>query len=87
MRHQIEQEGRANHHSLERMRETSRRYEEIATGIKEIRSKEELFNIIDSLKSNGLYDDCHPYFVEDSPFYLSTTDEEHLEVAKCEPMT
>ena len=69
------------------MRESARKYEELAQGIKEIRSKEELFNFIDSLKSSGLYDDCHPYFVEDSPFYLSTTDEEHLEVTKCEPMS
>lgn len=62
------------------MKESAKRYEEMVAGIKEIRSKEELFNIIDTLKSNGLYDDCHPYFVEDSPFYLSTTDEDQLEV-------
>lgn len=45
------------------MRESARKYEELAQGIKDIRSKEELFNVIDSLKSSGLYDDCHPYFI------------------------
>ena len=30
------------------------------------------------LKENGLYDDSHPYFVADSPFYLSTTEENYL---------
>jgi hypothetical protein len=62
------------------MKESTKRYEEIVGGIKEIRSKEELFNVIDTLKKNGLYDKCHPYFVEDSPFYLSATDEDQLEV-------
>lgn len=74
MRKQIEQEEMANQQSIEAVRETSKKYEEISNGIKEIKSKEELFNIIDNLKNNGLYDDSHPYFVESSPFYLSTTD-------------
>lgn len=58
------------------MKESAKRYEEIVASIKEIRSKEELFNVIDTLKRYGLYDDCHPYFVEDSPFYLTATDED-----------
>ena len=37
-------------------------------------------SIIDNLKQSGMYDDSHPYFVSDSPFYLSTTEEGHLEV-------
>ncbi len=69
------------------MRESAKRYEEMAASIKEIKSKEELFNIIDSLKSNGLYDDCHPYFVEDSPFYLAATDEDQLEVPNTDSLS
>ncbi len=30
--------------------------------------------MIDQLKAHKLYDDSHPYFVQDSPFYLSTTE-------------
>ena len=36
--------------------------------------------MIDKLKENGLYDDSHPYFVADSPFYLSTSEEIFQEV-------
>lgn len=62
------------------MKESAKRYEEMIANIKEIKSKEELFNVIDTLKKNGLLDDCHPYFVEDSPFYLAAIDEDQLEV-------
>lgn len=74
----IKKEAEENKAKIEEVRQASLKYEEINNGIKEIKSKEELYGIIENLKENGLYDDSHPYFVEDSPFYLSTTEEEYL---------
>ena len=64
------------------MKEKGREYEDVLGSIRDMKSKEELFNMIDLLKGKGLYDECHPYFVEESPFYLSTTEEQFLEVSK-----
>ena len=70
------------------MKQTSKKYEELNNEIKEIKSKEELFTVIDKLKENNLYDDSHPYFVADSPFYLSTTEDIYQEVhAPTEPVS
>lgn len=77
----IKAEEEASRARIEEVKQTSSKYEEINNNIKEIRSKEELFAIVDRLKENGLYDDSHPYFVTDSPFYLSTTEEDYLEVS------
>lgn len=87
MQASIQKEEEINKTKIQEVRETSAKYEEISSSIKEIRSKEELFGIIEQLKKNGLYDDSHPYFVEDSPFYLSTTDEEYLEVPREDPIS
>ena len=44
--------------------------------------------MIDKLKENNLYDESHPYFVADSPFYLSTSEECYQEVPSgVEPMS
>lgn len=39
------------------------------------------------MKKENLYDDQHPFFVANSPFYLSTTEEEYLEVTKSDDMS
>jgi hypothetical protein len=70
----INQEEEANRKRIEETKDISKKYEEISSNIKEIKSKDELFNIIDTLKAHSLYDDSHPYFVPDSPYYLSNTD-------------
>ena len=75
MEESIKKEGEVNKQKIEEVKQTSKKYEELNNEIKEIKSKEELFTMIDKLKENQLYDDSHPYFVEDSPFYLSTTEE------------
>jgi hypothetical protein len=48
--------------------------------VKEIQSKDQLEDVINKLKESDMYDDGHPYFVKDSPFYLSTTEDSYLEV-------
>jgi hypothetical protein len=80
--HSIATEEAANTAKLERTKEMSKKYEEINSSIKEIKTKEELFSMIEKLKASKLYDDSHPYFVADSPFYLSTTEDDCLEVSK-----
>lgn len=35
---------------------------------------------IGQIRALGLYDEKHPFFVEGSPFFLNSTDEELLEV-------
>lgn len=87
MAQSIKAEEEASRNRIEEVKQTSAKYEEISNNIKEIKSKEELFAIIDRLKENGLYDDSHPYFVADSPFYLSTTEDEYLEVPASEPLS
>lgn len=74
----IKNDEEANHRKIEEVRETSKKYEEISNNCKNIKSKEDLLQMIELLKQNGLYDDSHPYFVNDSPFYMSTTEEDHL---------
>lgn len=76
----------ASQHNIQQVKETSRKYEQLSNSIKEIKTKEELSAIIEQLKQNGLYDDSHPYFVKDSPFYLSSTEEDYLEVLGGEPV-
>lgn len=56
------------------MKENIKKSQELNNEIKEIKSNEEVFTMIDKLKENMLYDDSHPYFVTDSPFYLATTE-------------
>ena len=58
----------------------SKRYEDINCSIKEIRTREDLFAMVDQLKANKLYDDSHPYFVTDSPFYLANAQHDSLEL-------
>ena len=87
MENNIKKEEATNRQKIEEVKESSKKYEELSAEIKEIKSKEELEGIIDKLKQNGLYDDCHPFFVENSPFYLSTTEEDHLEVIQGEPLS
>ena len=75
MEESIKREDEVNKQKIEEVKQTSKKYEELNNEIKEIKSKEEIFTMIDKLKENQLYDDSHPYFVEDSPFYLSTAEE------------
>ena len=36
--------------------------------------------MVKELKENDMYDESHPFFVKDSPFYMDSGDGEFLEV-------
>lgn len=76
---EAEREGREG--KAEEVKRKGKEYEETLGMVRGMRSKEEMGAVVEALKEKGLHDDAHPYFVEDSPFYLSTTEEPYLEVS------